>query len=73
MSRGKGFETTPIKSKPAEAALDVALVLPNSGEFGHPGHPPLPGHERTGLPCAFNPVPAVIAAIVVHYGAVTIG
>ena len=44
-----------------------------AAEFGHPGHPPLPGHGRTRLPCAFNPVAAAIAAVVVHFGAVMIG
>ena len=44
-----------------------------AAESGHPGHPPLPGHGSTGLPCAFNPVLAAIAAVVVHVGGVMIG
>ena len=39
-------------------------------ELGPPRHPLLHGHGRTGLPCAFSPEPAAIAAVlVVHFGA----
>ena len=42
-------------------------------ESGHLGSPPLPGHGSTHLLCVFNPVPAAIAAVVVHVVAVSIG
>ena len=64
-----GFGANPSESHPAGAALDVVLVLLNPGI---PGIPPLASHGSTGLPCASSPVPAAIAAVVVHVGAVTI-
>ena len=41
-----------------------------ASESGHLGHPPLSGHGSTHLLCVFNPVPAAIAAVVVHIVAV---
>ena len=70
-SWGHGFGATPAESNPAGAALTGFCA--GAAEFGHPGHPPLPGHGRTGLLCALNPVPAAIAAVVVYFGAVMIG